>query len=212
MKMGKVIFIEDEPRPRATYERILRRIFGPEFEVVALEPEPTLQEMMQHVQTFSNVVTYVIDEKLNHTGVANYTGTEFVNGIRTIDQKVPIYILTSDAGSIEPIFGDIEFVIDKHDISDEEKRVELAKRMMRHINTFNDIKSERATRLDDLLKKYIEEGLTEAEQKEFNGLNFLRTKPILLEEQGQSDVLKAELDKQADLLRQIDEQLKEMGD
>jgi hypothetical protein len=128
------------------------------------------------------------------------------------DQKVPIYILTSDAGSIEPIFGDIEFVIDKHDISDEDKRVELAKRMMRHINTFNDIKSERATRLDDLLKKYIEEGLTEAEQKEFNGLNFLRTKPILLEEQGQSDVLKAELDKQADLLRQIDEQLKEMGD
>lgn len=208
MTKQKIIYIEDEARPRISYLRLLRRIFGDEFEVIAPEPEKTIQEMLWHLEQYTDVVLYVIDERLSHAGVADYTGLNLVKEIRIIDQKIPVYILTSHADDIDPVLGDVEYVIDKNDINDDKNRSQLAMRMMRHLNTFNDIKSDRAIRLDELLKKSIGGELSYAEREEFDRLNFLRAKPILLEEQGESEVLKAELDKQDALLKQIEAQLK----
>ncbi|PSW05666.1 hypothetical protein [Photobacterium lipolyticum] len=208
--MNKVIYIEDQEDARITYSRSLKRIYGDEFEIIAIEPSNKIEEMVETLLSYDDVVSYIIDERLNLTGVANYIGTTLVEAIRAIDSKIPVYILTSYAGDVDPILGSVEFVIDKSDAFKKDKRHELSQRMRRHIDTFNDIQSARAKRLDELLIKSVEHNLSEKEQKELEKLNYFRMKKILLEEQAPSIILKGELDKQAEILREIEEKLKEL--
>lgn len=207
----KVIYIEDEQASIDTYTKPLRRIYGHKYEVVAQMPCQDIGSMLRCLEGFENVVSYIVDERLNHTGIATYTGTELIKGIRDLDSKIPIYILTSNSADVPSNFGDIEFVIDKHEFGESDDiRNTLAKKLLRHVNTYNDIKSERATRLDELLKKSVEAELSEDEKDEFERLNFLRTRSILLEEQMPSNALKQELDKQDSLLREIAAKLSHM--
>lgn len=176
--MNKIIFIDDDSDIRATYELSMQMMFEEEFEIVCLDAEPSLAEMMQVLDGIPDKVTYFIDEKLKHSGIASYTGTELVECIRVIDSKVPIYILTSFSDEIEQYLGDIEFVIDKNDWESDEEEENLKKRFLRHINTYKDIKSEQAKRFDELLEKSIFSTLSEVEIEEFNTLNLGRSKKI----------------------------------
>ncbi|MFZ6815030.1 hypothetical protein ACO0K3_11230 [Undibacterium sp. Rencai35W] len=209
MKSEKIIYIEDEQASIDTYTRSLNRIYDHKYDVIPIMPKQDISDMLKHLENFESIVSYIVDERLNHTGIATYTGSELIKSIRYLDSKIPIYILTSNAAEIPAHFGDIEFVIDKHEFSStEDIRNELAKKLLRHLNTYNDIKSERAIRLDELLKKSVETELSDDEKKEFDDLNFLRTKSIFLEEQGPSIELREELNKQNRLLSEIEAQLK----
>lgn len=209
--MRTVVYIDDQEDSRTAYQRQLRRIYGhDEFDVIAVEPKGTIEEMVELVFGVQNLISIVIDERLNVTGVANYLGAELASAIRDIDSKIPVYILTSFSGDLESLLGTVEFVIDKNDMSIGEKRSSLSERMRRHVDTFRDICSARGKRLNELLIKSIDEELSDEELLEFQELNFFRMKKILLEEQPQSERLKKQLDKQEELLAQIENKLNQL--
>lgn len=176
--MNRIIFIDDDSDVRATYNLSMSIMFPKDFKILCLDVEPSLDGMLQVLNEIPDKVTYFIDEKLKHSGVASYTGVELVEKIRMFDSKVPIYILTSYADEIEKYLGDIEFVIDKNDWDLEEDEGNLIKRFIRHINTYKDIKSQQAKRFEVLLEKSIFSTLTEAELNEFKALDLSRIKSI----------------------------------
>jgi hypothetical protein len=176
--MNKIIFIDDDSDIRATYEISMQMMFDDKFEIVCLDAEPSLKDMMKVLDGIPDKVTYFIDEKLKHSGIASYTGTELVENIRVLDSKVPIYILTSFSDEIEQYLGDIEFVIDKNYWETDEEEHNLKKRFLRHINTYKDIKSEQAKRFDELLEKSLFTTLLEGEIEEFKALNLGRSKKM----------------------------------
>nr|DAO28067.1 MAG TPA: biodegradative arginine decarboxylase [Caudoviricetes sp.] len=174
--MNTIIFIDDDIDVRETYQLAMSIMFSDDFKILCLDVEPSLESMIQVLNDIPDKVTYFIDEKLKHSGVASYTGVELVERIRMFDSKIPIYILTSFSDEIEKYLGNIEFVIDKNDweLSDDENN--LTKRFLRHINTYKDIKSQQAKRFDFLLEKSIFSTLSDNELEEFKALDLSRVK------------------------------------
>jgi hypothetical protein len=177
--MNKIIFVDDDSDVRATYSLSMKMMFGDKFEVICLDVESSLNEMMKVLDNQANKVTYFIDENLKHSGRATYTGIELIKKIRIIDSKIPIYILTSTADVIDQYQGDIEFVIDKNDWDSQGEEGNLAKRFLRHINTYQDIKSEQAQRFDELFEKSLFSSLSVEEIEEFDALNIGRSKTLV---------------------------------
>lgn len=176
--MNTIIFIDDDSDVRETYQLSMSIIFSNEFEILCLDAEPSLDGMIQVLNKIPNKVTYFIDERLKHSGIASYTGVELVERIRMFDSKIPVYILTSFSDDIEKYLGDIEFVIDKNDWDLHGEDNNLTKRFLRHINTYKDIKSQQAKRFDFLLEKSIFSTLTDSELEELKALDLSRVKNI----------------------------------
>ncbi|EPB2249592.1 MULTISPECIES: hypothetical protein [Citrobacter] len=174
--MNTIVFIDDDIDVRATYELSMSIMFPEEFNILCLDVEPSLDDMINVLNNIPDKVTYFIDEKLKHSGVASYSGVELAERIRIFDSKIPVYILTSFADEIEKYLGDIEFVIDKNDWDLEEDGENLIKRFLRHINTYKDIKSQQAKRFEFLLEKSIFSSLSEKELEEFKALDLSRVK------------------------------------
>lgn len=174
--MNTIIFIDDDSDVRATYQLSMSLMFSGEFEVLCLDVEPSLDSMVQVLKDIPEKITFFIDEKLKHSGVATYNGVELAEKIRVFDSKIPIYILTSFADEIEKYLGDIEFVIDKNDWDLDDTN--LKQRFLRHINTYKDIKSQQAKRFEVLLEKSIFSTLTEDELEEFKALDLSRIKNV----------------------------------
>lgn len=174
--MNTIIFIDDDSDVRATYQLSMSLMFSGEFEVLCLDVEPSLDSMVQVLKDIPKKITFFIDEKLKHSGVATYNGVELAERIRVFDSKIPIYILTSFADEIEKYLGDIEFVIDKNDWDLDDTN--LKQRFLRHINTYKDIKSQQAKRFEVLLEKSIFSTLTEDELEEFKALDLSRIKNV----------------------------------
>ncbi|MBW3844929.1 hypothetical protein [Aeromonas hydrophila] len=174
--MNTIIFIDDDSDIRETYKLSMSIIFSDEFEILCLDVEPSLDNMIQVLNEIPDKVTYFIDEKLKHSGIASYTGVELVEKIRMFDSKIPIYILTSYSDEIDKYLGDIEFVIDKNDWDLDKDEGNLTKRFIRHINTYKDIKSQQAQRFEFLLEKSIFSTLSEKELEEFKALDLSRIK------------------------------------
>lgn len=176
--MNTIIFIDDDSDVRATYKLSMSIMFSEGYDILCLDVEPSLDSMIQVLNNIPNKVTYFIDEKLKHSGIASYTGVELVERIRVFDSKIPIYILTSFSDEIEKYLGDIEFVIDKNDWDLTEDENNLTKRFLRHINTYKDIKSQQAKRFELLLEKSIFSTLSDKELEEFKALDLSRVKNI----------------------------------
>ncbi len=176
--MNTIIFIDDDSDIRETYKLSMSIMFSDEFEIMCLDVKSSLDSMIQVLNKIPDKVTYFIDEKLKHSGIASYTGVELVEKIRVFDSKIPIYILTSYSDEIDKYLGDIEFVIDKNDWDLDKNEGELTKRFIRHINTYKDIKSQQAQRFELLLEKSIFSTLSEEELEEFKALDLSRIKNI----------------------------------
>ncbi len=202
-----VIFIDDERTSRTLYTGTLQDIYGDEYQIIAIEPSETIAEMLSTLERFENIVSIIIDEKLHVEIGTDYKGSQLVEAIRIADDKLPLYILTSEMGLIEPPFGSVEYIIDKSRVEQEPYKEQLSLLMRRHINSFNEIKSTRAARFDELLKKSIESDLTPEEAEEFNTLDFLRVRQALYNEPliPAEDLLKRE-----QLLEEIETRLKEL--
>lgn len=202
-----VVFIDDEKSSRTIYKGTLQDIYGDEYNVIAIEPEVTIHDMLAKIERYERVVSIVIDEKLHVVVGTEYKGSQLVEAIRVSDSKLPLYILTSEMGLIEPPFGSVEYIIDKTKIEQEAYKHECAILMRRHINSFNDINNQRTERFDILLKKSIVDELTEDELAEYEALDFLRIKRVLSTE---AVVPSGELKKQEDLLAEIEGQLRKI--
>lgn len=202
-----VIFIDDEKTSRALYTGTLQDIYGDEYSVIAIAPNETIAEMLSTLEKFESVVSIVIDEKLHVEVGTDYKGSQLVEAIRIADDKLPLYILTSEMGLIEPPFGSVEYIIDKSRVEQESYKEQLSLLMRRHINSFNEIKSTRAARFDELLIKSVESDLTPEELEEFNTLDSLRIRQALYNEPlvSSEDLLKRE-----QLLEEIENRIKEL--
>ncbi|NQE78025.1 hypothetical protein [Pantoea ananatis] len=174
--MEKIIFIDDDSDIRTTYEISMRMMFSSDFEIISLDVKASLEEMISILNEIPNKVTFFIDEKLKHSGIASYNGVELAERIRFFDSKIPIYILTSYSDEIEKYLGDIEFVIDKNDWDVETESDNLLKRFLRHINTYKDIKSTQVRRFEFLLEKSLFSALSEEELEEYKSLDLSRVK------------------------------------
>ncbi|MES2720115.1 MAG: hypothetical protein V4624_04405 [Pseudomonadota bacterium] len=189
-----VIFIDDEKTSRALYTGTLQDIYGDEYSVIDIEPNETIAEMLSTLEKFENVVSIVIDEKLHVEVGTDYKGSQLVEAIRIADDKLPLYILTSEMGLIEPPFGSVDYIIDKSRVEQASYKEQLSLLMRRHINSFNEIKSTRAARFDELLIKSVESELAPEELEEFNALDSLRIRQALYNEPlvSSEDLLKRE--------------------
>lgn len=211
MSIMKVIYIEDEIVPRDMFKESLKSIYEDGIEIVTPDVERNISDMITVCNNYDNVAGYVIDEKLKISGEATYLGTDLAQAIRDIDSKIPVYILTSDASNVDNNLGSIEYIISKNDLSDRVQYNIIQQRLRRHLDIYNDIKSKRALRLEELLIKSMNEDLTIEENKEFEELNLIRMKPILLEESSESKKLKNDLDNQEAILKDIESKLNELG-
>ncbi|WP_421176528.1 hypothetical protein [Aeromonas jandaei] len=183
--MKKIIYIDDQANSRALFSQLLMGFLGSECKVVTPQLEKTKDKMLYelfHNTEYLNAASYIIDERLCMTGEAEYQGNQLAESIRIIDEKIPVYILTSYSKDVDSLAGSIEFVIDKNDLSDLENGKKIAQRILRHMNIYNDIRSERALRFDSLLAKSLNETLTQEEVAEFDSLNVLRTRATLMDE------------------------------
>lgn len=207
----KVIYVDDDIDARNTYSRFLNIWFGDDFEILAPEIKPSINEMLTVLLSQNNVVAYVFDEKLRGLGKADYLGQELASAIRDLDHKIPIYILTSYSEDFEGSGpAEVEYILSKTDIDNERAVSAISARLRRHQNIFEDIKSERAERLDFLICKSIDGTLDSLEKVELDKLNFLKEKVIIMEESDSAKNLKEALDVQEKKLNLIDEMINKM--
>lgn len=171
-----LIYIDEEPRALDICGRRLQKAVGEEVAVIAIEPELSIGEMIEKVESYSAVISIVIDQKLFATGTAQYTGTELAAALRRSDQITPIYILTNYSGDVDGELGSIEYVLSKADLGKAEKFPAIAARLRRHLNVFSRILDERENRFELLLRKHLESALNEKEVTEFSLLKYEREK------------------------------------
>jgi len=205
--IGKVIYIDDEEDSRVIYQDILEDVYGEECEVISIAPSNSIGKMIGKLGCFDDLVSVVIDEKLQVGASTDFQGSQLVEAIRAFDSKIPLYILTSEIGLLTPPLGSVEYIIDKNEIEKPVYKEQLSMLMRRHINSFNDIKTKRTARFDELLKKSVEEGLSSKEQKEYEDIDFVRVKYILSSE---APCNSEALDKQQELLDEIEGKLNEL--
>eukprot|EP01114_Cavostelium_apophysatum_P000931 TRINITY_DN10809_c0_g1_i1.p3 TRINITY_DN10809_c0_g1~~TRINITY_DN10809_c0_g1_i1.p3 ORF type:complete len:210 (+),score=2.34 TRINITY_DN10809_c0_g1_i1:4346-4975(+) len=204
---GTIVFIDDEEDSRFLYGGALRTIYANEYPIEAIEPGNSISEMVETIHRINDIVSVVIDEKLQVVGGANYRGSELVEAIRAYDSKVPLYILTSEMTLLTPPFGSVEYIIDKNRILQSEYKLQCSILMRRHINTFRDIQTKRAERFNELLRKSLDEQLSDAEIDEYNELDFIRVRRIMAKEE---IIGSQKMDEQQQLIEEIEQQLKKV--
>lgn len=176
---AKIIFIDDREDVRFTYKRNLSRIFHDIADVIALDPLEKITDMISLLDQIDEKVMYVVDEDLKHYGVAQYSGAELIQAIRISDRKIPIYILTGYILNIDKNLADVEFVIDKGEWNENSQK--FAKRFLRHIDTYYEVKNLQEKRFDELLCKSLTSILSDDEEKEYSALNLNRSKILVNE-------------------------------
>lgn len=176
-----ILYIDEEPLALRANGRRLQKWFGEEVEVVTQLPVPSIENMVEVINEINNLVSVVIDQRLTAKGGVKYLGTNLAKELRQVNQKLPIYILTNYVGDIDPQLGDIEYVLSKDDLADDDRMISVGSRLRRHINVFRDILNEREKRFEELLRKgYESEMLSKTEAAEFKELSFAREKKFLV--------------------------------
>ena len=181
--MNKYIIwlIDDIKRESTTYSNGLKTDMPQGFQVETICPPYRRIENYSTLLENPDTACIIIDQKLTEAGNATYTGIELAQYLRSINQKVPIYILTSYADEKNEFTGgewSIEHIIPKDSF---EARTVIA-RILRRINVYEDILDERAKRFKELLKKSLDDSLDETELEELRELQFEQTAPTLAQE------------------------------
>lgn len=172
--------IDDIERHSTTYSNGLKLDMPQGFQIETICPPYRRIEDYSALLENPDTACIIIDQRLTETGYATYTGIELAQYLRSINQKVPIYILTSYVDEEDFTGGEwsVEHIIPKDSFN---ARTVIA-RILRHTNVYEDILDERAKRFNELLKKTLDDSLDEAELEELAELQFERTAPTLAKE------------------------------
>jgi hypothetical protein len=163
-----------------------------------------MQDYVKKVLSDKRTVAIIIDQKLKNTGKAHYTGTELAEYLRRINQKLPIYILTNypeDIGSDEEL--NVEYILGKSDFADDVKANRNIARILRHIDTYTDILSERGQRFEKILEKSMKHKLNKDEYKELEQLKYIRLSSTLAGELERTQKLERTITANQKLLAQL---------
>lgn len=209
MEKNVVLYIDEEQVALDSYGRELRKNLPPELEIICTLPEPTLPLMLKFICSMRpRIASIVVDEHLEVAGTADYIGSQLADAYRQLDSKIPIYILSNHPDEIDDNLESVEYILSKDDFADGGPALESAiKRMVRHINAYEQIVDEREQRFVILLKKYVLSEISIEEAKELNELKFWREAPAAIEESTMTVELKRKLDEQEDILNNIEQLL-----
>ncbi len=202
-----VLWIDEEQRSLDTYTPFLKECFGDEVAVLPEIPKDELSEMLTVISSQPDLIAIVLDQRLKTTGKTKYTGIELAEAIRSIDTKIPVYMLTNYPAEIGDLDYQVEYILEKDHLYEEAYLKTITARVRRHADIYQDIVSEREKRFNELLRKTIDSSLTEEEQKEFKELDFWRNKSIYAEEESWAEDLKKNLDKNQVILEELRKQL-----
>lgn len=154
--------------------KIVKPLFAKKYDYVKLlEPEET--------------ACIIIDQKLKETGEVNYLGIEIAQFLRSINQKVPIYILTNfstDSDAFTEGEWSVEAILDKSDLAKvgSEKSKTVIARILRRIINYSDYLANREKKFQELIRKSLIGEMSSEDKKELDEIQFERTAPILAEE------------------------------
>lgn len=180
----KIYFVDEDEDQRETYSLMLQECFPQDSQspqVIGVEPRPELSDMRFLVEE-RDVVTVVLDEQLKDSGVAKYFGIELAEYLRGLSKKLPIYILTSYPQSEELLEGEmkVEDILNKQDLP--VRKDIVGARILRRIDNYLDVSTDREARFESLLRKSFSESLTDGELTEFSELGYLRSAPFEVDE------------------------------
>ena len=200
--------IDENEHEMRTSRRVLNRILPRSISIKAIFP-PFREKTDYHVLLQDPATAcIIIDQRLKETGFANYSGIELANYLRSIDTKVPIYILTNYVIDFRGSLGStwvVEDVLDKGSFSgDEDRRTEIAARIVRRINVFEDILGEREKRFHELLSKSLDQELSQNELSELRMFQEARMNSVLVDEVEQLSALEQKLDKYKSILSKLE--------
>lgn len=181
----KIIWMIDENQLQLNaFKRELSFCLDNALDVEAILPYPTMQEYLEPVINNDRTVVIIIDQRLTDEGTVNYTGIDLAEYLRAINPKLPIYILTNFPDD-EEFSGrelNVEYILDKSEFINEADLKMIAARILRHIDTYKDILTERGKRFNNLLRKSLKEELNTDEFCELEQLNYLRLSTTLASE------------------------------
>lgn len=209
MEKNVVLYIDEEQTALDSYGRELRKNLPQELEIICALPQPTLPLMLKFICSMrQRIASIVVDEHLEVAGTADYIGSQLADAYRQLDDKIPIYILSNHPDEIDENLESVEYILSKDDFADGGAALESAiKRMVRHINAYEQIVDEREQRFLHLLKRYVLSDISTEEASELNELKFWREVPAAIEESTMTMELKRKLDDQEDTLNKIEKLL-----
>jgi len=180
----KIAFIDEDKDQLQTYCLMLEQCFpknNQEIEIVGFLPSPKLSDMGYLVKD-EEIVAIILDEQLKDTGIATYLGIDLAIYLRSLDKKIPIYILTSYPDSEEILNSEftIEDILSKQDFPN--KKDVVGARIMRRIDTFLDLASAREKEFENLLRKSIEGTISKDETIKYTELGYLRSASFEVDE------------------------------
>ncbi len=178
MARNKLWLVDENPAQLKTSTAALRLIL-PELQIAPIAPLPLMSEYVALVLNDPETACVMIDQKLKDTGVALYFGIELAQYLRTIDQKLPLYILTNyvdEKEQFEEGEWSVEDIIDKNQIADfgSDYVRTFKARLLRRIDTYSDVLLERQHRFIELLRKSLTSELSPDEIRELQELQGIR--------------------------------------
>lgn len=212
----RIIWLIDENENELkTYYRDLKNLMPDSVQIEAMIPLPRKEDYISAVLENTSTATVIIDQRLKDTGIADYLGIELARFLRSVNHKLPIYILTNYPKDEEEFVGSkwsVEDIIDKSDFGHNEKLIPLKARILRRIDVYDDILEERERRFNDLLRKSLKEELTPEEREELSELEFLRTSTTGASELQQLQVLEEIVEEHKKLMEKFKQDSKSGGE
>lgn len=200
-------FIDEKEDEQRVWGNALRSALLGAVEIRSQVPFKTLEEYLPLLSDLQTVAI-ITDQRLKNSGVAPYTGIELAEYIRTINTKLPVYILTNfpdDEDAFEGLTWSVEDIIGKKELNDPEARKVIAARILRRVNTFRDILGERSERIRELLLKSSQNTLSASELDELERLGFEKSSSMLAEQLTQARQLDQLIQVQESLMRRYRE-------
>lgn len=188
MKHNVIHFIDDDPAARAANARALQSLLNDgEIRVEEREPYKDLNGYNQ-LMLRSDTAAFVLDQRMTGNGRYQYNGIDIASHLRALNSKMPLYILTGHSEDEEAFEGQthlVEYIIGKEEIDDvtSEAAKTVKARMLRNLNTYNDIRDEREDRYQTLLIKSINNDLSANEANEVEVLEAETLRTVLASEQ-----------------------------
>lgn len=187
MENPKVWLIDENQEQIETYVNVLRSQLPKTILVDSIYPPyGKMQDYLEFLNS-ADTACIIIDQRLKDTGIANYFGIELAQFLRSINTKIPIYILTNFSADTDAfIEGEwsVEDIVEKSELAklDSDKSKVIIARILRRILNYSDYLADREQRFNDLLRKTLDGEMSVEDKKELDEIQFERTATILAEE------------------------------
>lgn len=187
MENPKLWLIDENKQQAETYANVFKSQFPNSILVEVLCPPYISMREYLGLLNSSDTACIVIDQRIKDTGIATYFGIELAQFLRSINTKIPIYILTNvpdDPDAFLEGGWSVEDIIDKSDLAKigSEKLNVIIARILRRILNYSDYLAEREQKFNSLLRKTLSGEMSDEDKKELEEIQFERTAPILAEE------------------------------